>query len=117
MNKPYIANFVEVQNLKSNTNLIYDDFAQVSFVNSKNNIKNSILGPDTTALTETLENTDPDEMYLGLDTTMKTATLDPDTTALTFTVENNDTDEHYCEPETTRITKSIENIDADEYYS
>ncbi|EEM80215.1 hypothetical protein [Bacillus thuringiensis] len=106
MYRPYIAKYVEEQTLQNSTNLVYDDITQISFINKEKNVKKINLGPDTTIVTETIENADPDEYF-----------LDPDTTIHTFTVENNDTDEHYCGPETTRITKTLENIDPDEYYS
>lgn len=106
MYRPYIAKYIEEQILQNNTNLVYDDITQISFIDKEKNAKKINLGPDKTIATETIENIDPDEFF-----------LDPDTTILTFTVENNDTIENYCGLETTRITKTFENTDPDEYHS
>lgn len=105
MKIPFIANYVEEYDFIENNVLIYDNVEQISFINKEKGNKAISYGPDTTILTETVENGDHDEYWFG-----------PDTTTLTFTAENADQDEFYLVPETTRITRSLENSDSDEYY-
>jgi hypothetical protein len=62
-----------------------------------------LLGPDSTKITETVENGDVD-FQLG-----------PPTTRATFVVENDDKEEMLLGPDSTRFTKTLEVSDPDEY--
>lgn len=103
--RPYIANYIEEYDLIEKNVLIYDNAAQISFINKEKGTKAFGSRPDSTTLTETVENADSDEMYVGPDTTMETAT-----------VENRDFDENWFGPDTTTLTFTVENTDPDEYY-
>ncbi|AKM17552.1 hypothetical protein [Geobacillus sp. E263] len=124
MKKPYIINYAEEYYLKKVPVLYYDNETQINYIDEQKNIKALRIGPETTIMTETTENIDPDEMYFGPETTRQTATIEnsdeneyfigPDTTKRTFTIESEDRDEVYLGPDTTRLTKTIENSDPDE---
>lgn len=102
MKKPYISRYIEEYSLESSPPLYYDNKTQISYTDKHKNRKAVAFGPETTTLTETLEN--DDHQFLG-----------PDTTKETATIENSDLDSYFLGPDTTQLTKSIENVDLDNW--
>lgn len=128
MKVPYISAYVEEFPLRKSNELYYDNKTQINYIDEEMNIKAvSFIGPDTTALTETVENRDEQECYLDEEAFLKKnvantnsenkkfkSFIGPDTTIETFTNENTDRDEYkFLGPDTTMITKTLEGSDLD----
>jgi len=125
MKVPYISAYIEEFPLKESTELHYDNKTQINYIDEEMKIKAvSFIGPDTTVLTETVENRDEQECYLEeIFVKRKAADIEnekfktvfgPDTTVETFTNENTDRDEYqFLGLDTTIVTKILEGRDLD----
>lgn len=131
MKKPFIGHYVEEIELLNGPILFYDNVTQISYTDKEMTKKAiNLVKNCTTIVTETIEQSDPDEFTLN-QTSRLTKTIensDPDefsgqefkftigTTRQTFEIESSDQDE-YQFIDSTRITRSIEGSDPDEFNS
>ncbi|MFA7466921.1 MAG: hypothetical protein WCY82_01490 [Desulfotomaculaceae bacterium] len=122
--KPYLTNYMQEHDLQINVGIYYDNLSQISYTDC--NMDQKIIGRkhfEGTVNTRSVENSDPDELYViggsGLKEDVEDS--DPDemwligVTKQTFTIEDGDPDE-YCALGDTRFTKTIEESDPDEMY-
>lgn len=99
MKKHILSKFSKVYEFQKINNNYYDEVTQVSYKDSK--LREKTISSEWTGITETVENSDPDEFrYQG-------------PTVETATVENSDADEFRCK-ERTELTFTLESSDEDE---
>lgn len=127
MKVPYISAYVQEFPLKESAKLYYDNETQINYVDEGMNVKAiNFVGPDTTVLTETVENRDEQDCYLKNDYLKRKITpnenenlklvFGPETSIETFTHENSDRDEYlFLGPDTTTVTKTVEGSDLDSF--
>lgn len=112
MKKPYIFNYADVIPLEKSSDLFYDNKTQVNYLDSEYKsqaiISRKDKRPQTTILTETVENGDDEIIF-------KSLTFGPSTTRITFVVEQDDENEAilFSYPDTTKETRTIENSDTE----
>ena len=131
MKKPFIGHYIEEIELQDGPVLFYDHVTQISYTDEEMTQKAiNIFKNSTTIVTETIEQSDPDEFSFNQTSrlTKTNENADPDefsgqellltvgTTKQTFTIESSDQDEYQLF-DTTRMTRSIEGSDPDEFYS
>lgn len=100
LRKHILSKFSKTYDYQRVNNNYYDEVTQVSY-NDKI-VTSDIANKEWTGLTETIENSDPDEFICKADS------------RLTFTVENSDPDEFRLQGPTVE-TAVVENSDADEF--